>query len=115
MLAYQAFIPNTTQIGVVNAALNGLVVGAAGNIANQRYIYPASFDNTISVTGIGFTQKVFLNEVTKYVFAYYDAGDQMLEFKATPVYKTSRPEFSAVQIISCNNLHLWKKVVEDLV
>ena len=68
----------------------------------------------ISITGVGFTQKVFLNNKVKYIFCYYDAGDQMLEFKAEPIYKSDRPEFSAIRIISCNNLHLWKKVVEDM-
>lgn len=69
----------------------------------------------ISITGIGFSKNIFLNDVVKYIFCYYDTGSQLLEFKARPIYDSLRPEFNAITLVSCNNLHLWKKTVADLI
>lgn len=69
-----------------------------------------SFD--ISLGGIKFGEKVQLKGQTRFIFLYYSYGNEVLEFKAEPIFIGETSVFEAVRITSCNNLQLWKRAVE---
>jgi hypothetical protein len=66
----------------------------------------------VSLNGLRITEILEAPKKNEFVMVFFKSPNAVLEFKAKPVLKYGF-NFDSLQIISCNNLPHWKKVVEE--